>query len=64
MKKVFVIAILTTALLACNNEKKPGEETTIPDTTNNAPSQAAGADSIALKAMADSTTNPADSTQK
>lgn len=62
MKKLFAIAVLATVMVACGNEKKPGEETTPVDSAATVPSQAASADSI--KAAADSTANPADSTKK
>jgi len=64
MKKAFTISLLTFVILACNNDKKPVEQTTTPDSINNAPSQSAGADSIAIKAMGDSTIDPADSVRK
>ena len=64
MKKLFAIAVLTTGMIACSNEKKSGEETKTVDTAVTAPSQAAAADSTAAKAAADSTVNPADSTKK
>ena len=63
MKKLFVITVLACAMIACDNEKKSGEEIKTNDTTI-APSQAAAADSTAAKAAADSTANPADSTKK
>jgi ABC-type enterochelin transport system substrate-binding protein len=62
MRKLFAVAALAIVLVACGNEKKSGEESTAADSAAAVPSQAASAESV--KAAADSTVNPADSTKK